>query len=384
MAQVLGAVIFSFGLGVLCTSVFYRLRSTKKVLTPPSRRARPLLDQAPIGYIQVDEENRLIYCNPCSVKLLGVKVPDFVGKKKEPLLKWVRSYELDQLITQVRAGSEQGVKDWVWQAVVPDPENPLPQPSRALRGYGLSLSHGQVGIFLVDRQEVVELTQQCDRWTADIAHELKTPLTAIRLVAETLQNQVNDQARPWLDRLLKEVLRLSDLVQDLLELSQTYHGQKPSLRLQTLNLVEIVESAWQTLEPLAQKCQVRLECDIAPALEINGDQERLGRLFLNLLDNSIRHSPALQQILVTASAETGEVVIDVIDCGSGFSPEILGHVFERFYRGDPSRCRYTQGGSGLGLSIAQQIVHLHGGQIQAMNHPDTGGAQVRVCLPLKH
>jgi two-component system phosphate regulon sensor histidine kinase PhoR len=110
----------------------------------------------------------------------------------------------------------------------------------------------------------------------------------------------------------------------------------------------------------------------------------LVRLFLNLLDNSIKHSPALQQILVTASLGDDRVVVDVIDCGQGFPPECVGRVFERFYRGAPSPCRFTseQGGSGLGLAIAQQIVELHHGQIQAMNNQDTGGAQVRVILPL--
>jgi two-component system phosphate regulon sensor histidine kinase PhoR len=382
MAQ--GWLILGFVAGVLVTSVWHRCRSSPKRSDPAPRFFHDLLDQAPIGYIQVDEENRLIYCNPCSVELLGVQVPDFIGKRKEPLLKWVRSYELDQLIGQVRGGSAPVVKDWVWQVVLPDPDNPAPQPSRALRGYGLHLSQGQVGIFLLDRQEVVQLQQQGDLWTADIAHELKTPLTAMRLVTETLQNKADGQLRPWLDRLLGEVLRLSELVQDLLELSQTYHGHKPSLRLEEIRLLEVVHGAWQILEPLAQKRQVRLECEIGPDCILRGDRDRLVRLFLNLLDNSIKHSPALQQILVTASLGDDRVVVDVIDCGQGFPPECVGRVFERFYRGAPSPCRFTseQGGSGLGLAIAQQIVELHHGQIQAMNNQDTGGAQVRVILPL--
>ncbi len=350
--------------------------------SPEHRLERYILDHAPIGYLQVDDENRLIYHNQAAAHLLGI-VPQ--SQKRQTLLKWVRCYELDQLVSQTRMQNKHLVQDWEWQIVVPDPENPLPQPSRALRGHSIKLGRGQVGVFLENRQEVVTLTQHCDRWTSDLAHELKTPLTSIRLLAETLQPRIDHTARDWLDRLLKEVIRLSTLVQDLLDLNQAQMGRIPQIKLQPVHLQELITSVWHSLEPIASKRKVQLVTQLPNECTLSGDPTRLYRLFLNLLDNAIKHSPSLQQIMVRADTDSAgaNLVIDVIDCGDGFPETAIPHVFERFYRGDPARCRYgAEGGSGLGLAIAKQIVQLHQGSISVMNHPETGGGQVRVILPL--
>jgi len=349
-------------------------------LNPEQNLLRYILDHAPIGYLQVDDENRLIYYNQSAVRLLGIAPPQGM---RQPLLKWVRCYELDQLINQTRSQNCNLVQDWEWQMVVPDPENPLPQPSRALRGHSLKLGRGQVGVFLEDRQEIHTLSQQCHRLTSDLAHELKTPLTSIRLLAETLQPCIDQTAQHWLDRLLNEVIRLSTFVQDLCDLSQTQ--RPPQLNPQPVPLQELIDSVWHSLEPIASKRQVQLVTQLPPQCILSGDPNHLHRLFLNLLHNAIKHSPPLHQILVRADRDStgANVVIDVIDCGDGFPEQAIPHVFERFYRADPSRCRYgVESGSGLGLAIAKQIVELHQGSISAMNCPDTGGAQVQVKLPL--
>jgi Signal transduction histidine kinase len=330
----------------------------------------------------VDEENRLIYHNHLAAQLLGIAPQT---KKRQTLLKWVRCYELDQLVSQTRTQNKNLVQDWEWQIVVPDPENPLPQPSRALRGHSIKLGRGQVGVFLENRQEVNALRQHCDRWTSDLAHELKTPLTSIRLLAETLQPRIDHTARDWLDRLLNEIIRLSTLVQDLLDLNQAQMGRIPQIKLQPVHLQELIDSVWHSLEPIASKRKVQLVTQLPAECTLSGDPTRLYRLFLNLLDNAIKHSPSQQQIMVQADQDStgANLVIDVIDCGDGFPEAAIPHVFERFYRADPARCWYgSEGGSGLGLAIAKQIVQLHRGSISVMNHPETGGGQVRVSLPL--
>ncbi len=360
----------------------------KDKLPTPSRKphwfsaelVRYIIDHAPIGYLQVDDENRLIYYNRSAVQLLGI-APQ--SGKRQPLLKWVRCYELDQLISQTRSQNKNLVQDWEWQVVVPDPDNPLPQPSRALRGHSLKLGRGQVGVFLENRQEIHTLSQHCDRLTADLAHELKTPLTSIRLLAEALQARIDHTAREWLDRLLNEVIRLSTLVQDLLDLNQPQ--RTPQLKPQPVPLQELIDSVWHSLEPIASKRQVQLVTQLPPQCLLSGDPTRLYRLFLNLLHNAIKHSPSLHHILVRGDTDsTGTTaVIDIIDCGTGFPEQAMPHVFERFYRSDPSRhCHGGEGGSGLGLAIAKQIVQLHHGSISVMNSPETGGAQVQVRLPI--
>ncbi len=345
-----------------------------------SELVRYIIDHAPIGYLQVDDENRLIYYNRSAVQLLGI-APQL--GKRQPLLKWVRCYELDQLISQTRSQNKNLVQDWEWQVVLPDPDNPLPQPSRVLRGHSLKLGRGQVGVFLENRQEIHTLSQHCDRLTADLAHELKTPLTSIRLLAEALQVRIDHTAREWLDRLLNEVIRLSTLVQDLLDLN---HPQRTlQLKPQPVPLQELIDNVWHSLEPIASKRQVQLVTQLPPQCVLSGDPTRLYRLFLNLLHNAIKHSPSLQHILVRGDTDsTGTTaVIDIIDCGTGFPEQAIPHVFERFYCGDPSHhCHGVEGGTGLGLAIAKQIVQLHHGSISVMNSPETGGAQVQVRLPI--
>ncbi|CAN1210423.1 histidine kinase [Tumidithrix helvetica PCC 7403] len=378
-----------------------------------------VMQVAPIGYIQVDEENRLYWSNAQALKLLGIPIYDEKITRQQFLLQLVRSYDLDQLIEQTRSQQQPMQKAWVFHQVIPDPLHPVQQQGRPLCGYSIPLEDGKVGIFIEDRLEKVTLTQQRDRWASDVAHELKTPLTSIRLIAETLQPRVESTVRTWIDRLIDEVMRLTNLVEDLLDLGQLDTSLTPKLLLKPVDLPQLIHAAWRGLEPLAMRKQVSLTYSGLENLTIQADESRLYRLFLNLLDNSIKHSPELQTVLVQVNIvkpinplpiiqdpamknlETNDlenqaggiqeqpqferVEIDVIDAGSGFPEEAIPHVFERFYRIDQSRSRSVvtdRGGSGLGLAIAHQIVQLHQGTIHVSNHPETGGAWIKVALPL--
>ena len=308
--------------------------------------------------------------------------------RKPFLLQLIRSYELDHLVEQTRLRSIGSQVDWVFHPAIPDPVDPVPQQGRPIRAYSLYLDRGQVGIFLEDRQEAIAIAQQRDRWTSDIAHELKTPLTSIRLVAETLEPRVDPSARIWVERLLSEIDRITNLVKDLLDLGQMDVGIELKLEKREVNLADLVRSVWTTLEPLANRKQVSLkyigDANIDDAnLTLSIDESRIYRLLLNLLDNSIKHSPALQCITIKVSVAGFNIQIESIDAGDGFPEDALPHIFERFYRIDPSRTRsgLEHGGSGLGLAIAYQIVLLHKGAITAKNHPETGGAWITITLP---
>jgi two-component system phosphate regulon sensor histidine kinase PhoR len=157
-----------------------------------------------------------------------------------------------------------------------------------------------------------------------------------------------------------------------------------------------------SLEPLAHRKQLTLSYSGRDSLPIQADETRLHRVFLNLLDNGIKHSPegGVIQVGLQVLPKTPEgremVRLEVIDQGAGFSEETLPYVFDRFYRADPSRRRENTwltgtnggresgqmltGGSGLGLAIVRQIVESHGGSVKASNHPKTGGACLEVLL----
>lgn len=306
---------------------------------------KQILYNAPIGYLLVDDENQLVWCNAAANQILQIQNYDLA--KPRLLLELVRSYELDHLIEQARSAQQPQQRDWVFYPVSSDPSKLSQQQAYPLRGYGLPLLGGKVGVFLENRQETASLAQQRDRWTSDVAHELKTPLTSIRLVAETLQTRLEPPLRDWIDRLLKETLRLSNLVQDLLDLSQLDLKPNNRLSLKTLDLVKLVHAAWYSLEPLARRKYLQLEYGGPEQLPIQADEPRLYRVLINLLDNSIKYSPSRQQISVQVVLEAAPstpttkqyVYLEVVDAGPGFPESALPHVFDRFYRADPSRSR---------------------------------------------
>ena len=394
-----------------------------------------LVQVAPVGFLQVDEDNQLLTCNSKACELLSMQ--PYIPGRPRLLLELVRSYELDALIEETRHTQQPCQSEWVFRPVDPDYAKLSQKQPRPLRGHGSPMPDGCVGVFLESREQVVMLTQQRDRWISDVAHELKTPLTSIRLVAETLQSRLEPPTRDWVDRLLNETIRLSGLVQDLLDLNQLEMHPSNRLTLKPVDLPRLVQSAWLSLEPLAREKQIQLDYVGCDRLLILADEARLHRVLLNLLDNSIKYSPTQQHIRVQVSLcntnQTGaaketnqQVHLEVIDAGSGFPEAALPQVFDRFYRVDLSRTRQAalkatpkdgrasaisgiasptveaqtanaqtatknwkqdffqaNSGTGLGLAIVRQIVEAHQGSVKASNHPETGGAWLEVFLPLK-
>ncbi len=357
-----------------------------------------ILQAAPVGYLQVDDENRLIWCNNEANRLLRMNQP-LTGsvQRRRLLLEVARSYELDALIDEARQRQVPCQREWMLYQISPDPIHPREEPTYPLRGYAIPLHRSEVGVFLENRQEAALLVQQRDRWTSDVAHELKTPLTSIRLVAETLQSRVEPETRVWLNRLVNETIRLSHLVEDLLNLSRLQANPAQGLARQPIDLPPLIRSAWQSLEPLAQVKQLSLHYQGPEHYWANLDEPLFLRVVLNLIDNAIKHSPAQAQVYVQVSApaealEPGGFVLEVMDQGSGFNPKDLPYIFDRFYRADPSRSRSqlaveadipstSSRGSGLGLAIVSQIVAAHGGTITAANHPDLGGGWLSLEIP---
>jgi two-component system phosphate regulon sensor histidine kinase PhoR len=361
-----------------------------------------LLQVAPVGYLQVDEENQLLWCNEQARQLLQIE-------RWEPgqirlLLELVRSYELDQLIEQTRNQQQPDSHEWEFHPPCLDGAAMSEVRSLTLKASSWPLPQGQVGVFLENQQPLVELSRSSKQWFSDLAHELRTPLTSIHLVAEALQGRLEPPALRWAEQLLQETNRLIQLVQDWLELSNLEKNPNKSLTYELIELRSLIHSAWQTVEPLAQFHQHTLSYHDPNTIWIKADKARLTQVFLNLFDNSIKHSPPQAEIRVEVTRfdpETSRqdraatrclIQIDIIDSGTGFSESDLPHVFERLYRGDASRQRQPvtskssvalarSSGSGLGLSIVQQIIQAHNGTIKASNHPETGGAWLQIKLP---
>ena len=396
-----GLIIGSLGGYFFRRSQFLHLKKSKQStnqaqLERQIKAWHQVMQQAPVGYLQVDEENRLFFCNVQARQLLGIEIEPELAKEKKLLLQIIRSFEIDQLIEQTRSTNKPQHKEWIFHPIVNDPFHPVEKADIPIKGYGLSLGYGHVGIFIEDRQEAITLAQQRDRWAADVAHDLKTPLTSIRLIAESLLERVDPSLKSWLGSLIKQTIRLSDLVQDILDLGQVDMGLNLKLNLETVDLPMTIQSAWSSLEPLATQKNIKLEYWGASNLTIEADESKVYRLLLNLLDNSIKHSPPLQIIAIRVESvktkdipkkQPKEVIeIEIIDSGSGFAESALPHIFDRFYQSEPSEFMselHEQVGSGLGLAIAHQIVKSHRGTITIENHPKTGGAWVKLTLPVR-
>lgn len=360
-----------------------------------------LFQIAPFGYLQVDEENRLLWCNEQARQLL--QMDRWEPSQLRLLLEVVRSYELDQLIERTRQRQQPDISEWVFHPPCLDGAAMSEVRSLYLRGYSWPLSRGEVGVFLENRQPLVELSEARNQWVSDLAHELRTPLTSIRLVAEALQGRLKAPELRWIEKLLTESNRLIDLVEDWLELSNLEKNPSQSLTFQPVELRSLIQSVWQTLEPLAAQKQLTLAYSGLDTLWLTADAARLTQVFLNLFDNSIKHSPPREAIRVAVKyleaeessdevsgdflpyptdgqpwQETGtppengnksdksdsemaprwatprlanapqsmsarrdraSIQIDIIDSGCGFSEPDLPHVFKRLYRGDVSRYR---------------------------------------------
>ncbi|MEN9216371.1 MAG: ATP-binding protein [Gloeomargarita sp. HHBFW_bins_162] len=332
-----------------------------------------MIEALPCGCLVVDEENQLLLCNPAAQSLLCLQrwQPD----QPRLLLELVRSYELDQLIERTRTQSTPCVTEW---AFYPPPGEAAAAPI-TLKATGHLLRGGQVVVFLENQQPLVELTQARERWVTDLTHELKTPLTAMQLVAEALHQRLEPPLQDWVSRLLGELKRLIHLVHNWLEVAQ---GRSPVRNPTPVDLPALVQTVWQTLEPLAQRKNITLTYEGPPHLWLSGDKLRLHQMLCNVLDNSIKYSPpeCPIRVAITPDAANQRVVIDVRDQGPGFPPEDIPHLFERFYQGR-IHPQWPERGTGLGLAIVRQIVAVHGGNVQAANHPESGGAWLTIQLP---
>lgn len=341
-----------------------------------------LLDKTPVSYLEVDEENQLLWCNQQCKEVLSLQ--RWEPGQMRLLLELVRSYELDQLIENTRKFQQEQTQEWNYYSSISESEEKL--RFIPVKATAYPLPKGKVGVFLENQQLAVEISQRQEQAFSDLTHELRTPLTSISLVAEALLRRTNYPEKRWVEQMLKEIKRLIDLIENWLDISYINENPHKHLNCQSLQLVDVILSAWQSLEPLAKEKSVRMEYEGPEYLYLNGDKSRLNRVFLNLLDNAIKFSPQESAILVKMIVSNTLVTVEIIDCGSGFVEQDLPIVFERLYRGDNSRTRQNlshSNGNGLGLAIAQQIIQAHGGQIEAKNHPDTKGAQLVVKIPKK-
>jgi len=214
--------------------------------------------------------------------------------------------------------------------------------------------------------------------TADIAHELRTPVTIIQGTLEAVLDGVYEPTDQTIAPIYEETLHLGRLIDDLRDLALAEAGEL-RLEKEPVNLVvlarDVSDAAVASLED-APGLEIIANSQLPP---VQADPKRLRQVFANLLANAVRHTPADGMIRISLRRVGAEAEVSVSDTGTGIAADDLPHLFERFYRGDPARNRV--GGTGLGLAIVRQWVDAHGGRIWAENNPQ-GGARFTIRLPL--
>jgi signal transduction histidine kinase/CheY-like chemotaxis protein len=232
------------------------------------------------------------------------------------------------------------------------------------------------------RADAEAASQLKDEFLATLSHELRTPLTPILGWAQILQRLAGGDAR--LQQAAQVIERSArsqtQIVDDLLDMSRIVSG-KLRLEMQPVELGEVIDAAIDTVRSAAEGKQVHLISVIEPSV-VRGDPHRLQQVVWNLLTNAIKFTEAGGEVRVTLRRGGQHAAIVVSDSGEGISPSFLPHVFERFRQADSSTTR-SHGGLGLGLSIARQLVELHGGSIRASSPGIGGGASFSVLLPMQ-
>jgi two-component system, OmpR family, sensor kinase len=217
------------------------------------------------------------------------------------------------------------------------------------------------------------------RFVADAGHELRTPLTSVRGYAELYRRGASERPEDLamiMARIESEAERMGVLVEDLLLLAKLDQGRP--LERHPVDLSRLVTEMATDQRMLHGDWPVQLR--ITPGVEVVGDELRLRQAVGNLLANTRAHTPPGTRIVLSVEAHDGVAAIEVADDGPGVPADVMGRVFERFFRADPSRSR-ASGGSGLGLSIVAAIAEAHGGSVE-VESPPAGGAVFRILLPL--
>jgi two-component system phosphate regulon sensor histidine kinase PhoR len=316
------------------------------------------LKGAPLAWARVDRGLNVLEASDWAKELFHA------GEQPASLIALVRTPEAEDCAREILTGH---LGSWEIDAL---------HFGRRVRMSGVALDDGGAVLFFEDLTEVRRLESVRTEFVANLAHELRTPVTSLRLAIETLQSGLSDAEREtFLARVLEGADYIGGVLDNLSQLARLESGPVP-LERELFFLVELVAETWARVVPSGSSVHVAVE--VEPELQLDADRHKVAQVLQNLLENAHRYSPQEGVIVIAATARQGEVEVSVADQGPGMPPADLSRIFERFYKADRSRSR--AGGSGLGLAIAKHLVEAHGGRIWAEAAPE-GGTRVAFTLP---
>ncbi len=340
----------------------------KAQLTSSQTGMAALADAVFDPVVVVDPEHRIITINPAARSLFTDKL-HVVG---QPLIVVTARPELDTLVDGVLEG-EAALESQI----------EIENRSFRVRSSSINLS-GQVGVVLMlqDITELLRLSRARREMVANFSHDLRTPISSIRLLVETLSHNLGRNAERdtrLVGKIAGEADSLQHITQELIDLSMIESG-KTILRMVPVNFSQILDEAFHVMNTQLEQKKLEIVNRVPVSLEVLADPEQTRRVIVNIMHNSVKFAPPGGQIRFTSSRRGQMVTIRIADTGPGIPPQDRARIFERFYQADASRTG-TAGGSGLGLSIAKHIIEAQGGTIWAEG-VEPHGACIAFTIPL--
>jgi len=358
-------------LGTVFNDMAARLRTMVRELREEKHKTETILERLGEAIIVTDAAGRITGCNLAAERVFGITCDQVLGLSA---VNATQNSALDQAFQDVLATRETATTEV--QVLFPEP--------RVLEATVTALAVeeplGAVAI-LHDVTELRRLEGVRREFVANASHELQTPITAIKALAETLLADPRDDpalVERFLRDLEKQADRLAALVRDLLDLAAIEAGPLP-LQPATVVVADIAREVAAQLQSLAEQQGVSIELDVPPNAAVRADRFALIKILANLLDNAIKYNERGGRAGVTATRQDDRVAITVWDTGIGILSTDRNRVFERFYRVDKSRSREL-GGTGLGLAIVKHLTEALGGEVTAESEPRKG-TRFTVTLP---
>ena len=234
---------------------------------------------------------------------------------------------------------------------------------------------------MAERLDGTEQTRR--RLLADLAHEMRTPVSVLTIYLDALHDGVTAWDQTTATVMTDQLARLTRLVEDMHDVSRAEEGRL-DLDCTDETLDQLFQATTETHHEAFAAQGVQLILQVRQDSTVRVDRQRIGQILDNLLTNALRHTPTGGTVTLSADrAPTGQARVTVTDTGEGITAEQLGQVFERFYRGDSARDR-DHGGSGVGLAIARALAEAHGGTLTAASIGGGHGATFTLCLPANH
>ncbi|MEQ9453728.1 MAG: ATP-binding protein [Phycisphaeraceae bacterium] len=324
------------------------------------------------GVLAIDLDERVLSLNHAAAELLGISPHTTIGR---PIQEVIRNATLQDFVTQTlkRATNEQAEMSLRLSGSSAGQRRDFQILSGTLRD--ARSEHLGAVIVLHDVTQLRRLERIRQEFVANVSHEVKTPVSAIKAATETLLDDP-DIEPAGRDRFLRivarQAIRLEAIVEDLLSLARIEQEQgEVTTNLEPQPIAPVLTAARETVQAKADARSTQFNINTPQDLTAQLNSALLEQAVINLLDNAVKYSPEHSTITITARAERNEVIIEVTDQGRGIEPEHLPRIFERFYRTDRSRSR-DRGGTGLGLSIVKHVAEAHGGRVSVDSKPGQG------------